>query len=605
MNDEWMNDEELETEIPSVIVSPDEDEDYDENGRKHKRYVPHINVDFNDYPESQAINSSSNSNSNSDNVISLTAKRREQHRRTQSTIKTGARLEKMLREAREHPLGLYRLCFKDDFGEAVTLKWFHKEWSDMILTSSHVMIEAPRGSTKTTFIICCILWIFGHNPELRIKLICGNDVNAAKRLDEIRSHINNDQLYQLVFPNVKEDPQRTNNTLVLNLKRARHTKDATLEAKGVLSDGTGDRTDVLVLDDVCTRKNSVDEPATRPKVLGKLRSDWLNTLDPRQGKVWSIFTPWHAEDANSILKKETKGRWAYKRYAHGKPGNPHFSIFPELFSETYLRKKRLDIGTIEYSAAYLCKTVSGDVQLVRSNWLRPYNKQDLAPTTLKKATVLISIDPTGAKGKQSKNKDPDYTGVSILLIDTAPHETYHQHGRPEAPNRIFVVDAYQFRASTAHTAQHTLELYRKWRPDVICIEAQGAQSLHEWVYELDASIPIETVSATLSKRSRLESITPWLQDHRQRVLFHPQVIELEPQTFTASIGGPNPTVIECRRTLRHQMLNFPTTHDDVLDSTVQGLRFTRQWILPYENEDEDNPPRNTAEVDMKVRVISA
>jgi hypothetical protein len=531
-----------------------------------------------------------------DNVIDLTSERA---RRRLASIKSGARLQRMLKEAREHPLGLYRLCFTDDNGDPVILKWFHQEWADMLLHNTHVMIEAPRGSTKTTFIVCCILWFLGHNPELRIKLICGNDANAAKRLSEVRSHINQDPLYKLAFPEVEEDTDNTNNQLILNLRRKRHTKDSTIEAKGVMSDGTGDRADLIILDDVCTRKNSVDEPSTRPKVLGKLRSDWLNTLNPRTGRVWSIFTPWHVEDANAILKKETKGRWAYKRYAHGKAGDPYHSIFPELFTSKWLKSKRLEIGALEYAQAYLCKAISGDVQIVRAPWLRIYNKLDVNRELLRRATAILSVDPTGGK-KARKGSDVDYYGFAMFIIDTLLNGNPY---RPQCPNRIYLVDAYQVRLSTAHAAQHIIELYSKWQPDQVVIEAQGAQSIHEWVYERDSSIPIAPMPATLSKKARLESITPWLQDYRERVLFHPRTTQLDPQPFNIIVGGKDPTQAEARRTLRTQLLDFPTTHDDVMDAVVQGLRFIRQYVLPFDNTEADEDP-HAHDVDVDIKMIA-
>jgi hypothetical protein len=110
----------------------------------------------------------------------------------------------------------------------------------------------------------------------------------------------------------------------------------------------------------------------------------------------------------------------------------------------------------------------------------------------------------------------------------------------------------------------------------------------------------------MSKRARLESVTPWLQDYRERVLFHPQAVQAEPRIDSLAIGGKDPVVIEITRPLRSQLLDFPTTHEDGLDAYVQGLRFIRQWVLPYENEDEDedikyNPKKD---VDLNIRVIS-
>jgi len=528
------------------------------------------------------------------NVIDLEAKRRE---RQQYTLQMGAKLRVMVEEARKHPLGLYRLCFTDDFGEAITLKWFHNEWARELLSNTHAMVEAPRGTTKTTFIVATALWFIGHNQNIRIGIVCGNDANASKRLGEIKSHIQNDPLYGLVFPQVQMDEKLKNDSMNLNVVRERHSKDYTVEARGVLSDGTGDRKDILIFDDVCNYKNTIQEPASRPKVLAKVRGDWLNTLNPRGGRAWFIFTPWHAEDCHAILKKENKTRWSYKRYFHGKPGDPYHSIFPELFNREWLKRKRKEVGSLEYARAYLCRALSSDVQIVRAEWIRPYNQYDITAELLNRATVILSIDPTGGKGSK-KNKDPDYIGVSVLLADTAPDN----FGRPTVKARVYVVEAYQMRLSTASAARHIYELFNKWKPDAIVIEAQGAQSLHEWVVEHYSHIHVVPMPATLGKQQRLESITPWLQDSAQKVLFHPRTIDPDPQAFNILVGGKDPTSAEAKRPLRSQLLDFPTTHDDVLDSFVQGLRYIRHYVIGIDAEEID-PESQAKDIDVSVRTI--
>lgn len=530
------------------------------------------------------------------NIIDLDAKRKE---RQKHTLQMGARLMVMVDEARKHPLGLYRLCFTDDFGEAITLKWFHREWAEMLLTNTHAMIEAPRGSSKTTFLIALSLWMIGHNPNIRIGIICGNDANAAKRLGEIKSHIQNDPLYKLVFPNIQLDEKLKNDSMNLNVVRERHSRDYTVEARGVISDGTGDRKDLLLFDDVCNYKNTIHEPASRPKVLQKVRGDWLNTLNPRGGRAWFIFTPWHNEDCHAIFKKTNKGRWAYKRYHHGKPGDPFHSIFPELFSRTWLKRKRKELGNLEYARAYLCKALSSDVQIVRSEWLRPYNRYDITAPLLNRATVILSIDPTGSKGSKQNSKDPDYIGVSVLLTDTSPES----HNRPTTKHRIYVVESYQLRLSTANAARHIYELHSKWKPDAVVIEAQGAQSLHEWVIEQYSHIPVVPMPATLSKQQRLESITPWLQDPAQKVLFHPRTVNPDPQEFNVTIAGKSPITTTAKHTLRSQLLDFPTTHDDVVDSLVQGLRYIRHYVLGID-ADQIDPEAQAGEVDVSIRTCS-
>ena len=474
-------------------------------------------------------------------------------------------------------------------------------------------------SHNTTFTIAMMLWFIGRNPNIRFKIISGNESNAAKRLSEVKSHIDEDPLYKLIFPHITLDKNRKNDTLNLNVNYTRHTKDATVEARGVFGDPAGDRADVIVGDDIVNLKNALQDTALRPKVIQKVRGDWFNLLNPRDGRVWFIFNPWHEEELNSVLKREVanKGEWVYKRYSHGKPGNQFYSIFPELFPESWLEAKKLSVGSLEYARAYLCKAMSTDVQLVRHEWLRTYNQHDITPDLLNRCTALVSIDPTGSKGTSQKQRstDPDYIGVTVILIDQDPNSNTSLipgSNRPTAPFRIYIVDSYQLRLTTAQAAQHVVDLNNRWRPEAILIEAQGAQSLHDWVYERSPQVPTVPVPATISKQARLESITPWMEDPRELILFHPRAIQPNPKTDIVYLHGKQAQDTgdvqnEILRDLRRQLLDFPTTHDDILDSFTMSLRYARQWILPYEDIEEEDMELNTnphqKEVNIEVKYI--
>ena len=539
-----------------------------------------------------------------DKVVNLHDWKKE---REQQLTQMGARLMKMVLDARRSPLGLYRLCFTDDRGDAVVIKWFHKEWTELIMHNRNVMIEAPRGSSKTTFIICMVLFLLGHNQNLRIKLICGNDSNAAKRLSAIRQYITEDPLYRLVFPDVKVHDKLKNDSANLNLVRERKGKDATIEARGVSSDGTGDRADLIIFDDICTYKNSIQDPALRPKVVSKVRGEWLNTLNPRDGRVISIFTPYHEEDCNAVLKREAAetGRWVYKRYAHGKPGDPFHSIFPELFSHDMLLAKYDEVGSLEYARAYLCKALSEDAQLVHAEWLRTYTKLDLPAEVLNRTICVLSVDPSGGKKSEAANaKDIDYIGITVGLVDLNPENPE----RPEAPHRIYIADSYQIQLTQAQLVEHIIDLHTKWLPDYTVIESQNAQDLAGWLHTRAPHIYVEPMpTGTLSKRERLRGVTPWMEDPREIVLFNKHIIAPSARNIRIHLKRPTPQNADVGRKLRHQLLNFPTKHDDIMDSFVQLLRFLRYYIIaPDETvqEDPDAPVSlRTPEVDLGVKIV--
>jgi len=517
-------------------------------------------------------------------------------------LQAGAQLQKQIEDARKNPLVFYKLCFSDDRGEPVSITWFHKEWSEVATGPyKHALICAPRGSTKTTFWAQVLpLWFLGHNQDLRIGIVCGNEQNASKRLIAIRSVIQNNPLYKLIFPHVQLDDDAKNDGLNLSLKRSRQGKDFTIEARGVLSDGTGDRKDLLIFDDVCNYKNTILEPATKPKVTSKVQGDWLNTLNPRDGKAWCIHTPWATDDANDTLRKNNQGKWYYKRYYHGTKANPYQSMFPQLFSEEWLREKHLEIGTLEFARAYWTTLKDGMTQVVRSEWLHTYQGTELTEDTINDGILLISIDPSGGKNSQQKHINADYVGVSVQLVKPNPDGT-----NTNTPFRVYILDAYQIKLSTAQAVCHIARLYQKWQPDTVLVEAQGLADLHMWLQDKAPHIPVEPVPANQSKQTRLESITPLLEDPRQLVRFNHRIIATSPPPYQVYIPEPNPEQVQAERELRKQLLNFPTKHDDILDATVQGLRYIRQVVIPriHPTDADEGENNNSQEMEADVKFL--
>jgi DNA polymerase III delta prime subunit len=517
-------------------------------------------------------------------IVDLQSRREAE--RTKLLVKATARLMSRIAEARESPAGLYKLIFLDDRGEPVTIKWFHEEWFTLLMENRNLLLEAPRGCGKTTWLICVILWLLGRNQELRIKLVCENDGKAKKRLRAIRDFIKDNELYQLVFPDVKIATNAPNDKHTLNLVRNRITPESTIEAKGIDTAGAGDRADIFFGDDICGYRNTLGKVAMREEVKETFLNDWKPTINPRDGRFIMIFTPWHEEDLNSHLRRTTN--WMYKRYAHGKPNNPYYSIFPELFPPSKLMQERVSMGSVNYARAYLCQAITGDTVIVQAEWIQPYDKRHLKAKWLKSAHCIISADP--ASGRKAHQGKLDFAAFSVFLI-LDPAITGFKH------TLILVAESFQCRATTAQQVCILSELCGKWRPHEILIEAQGMQNLHEWVMRDQAQNPsawtgtIIPIPATQAKGQRLEAITP-LMDTPEGVppfvRYHPKITSTTQESFFHRLNDGSQ--VECERALRHQMVNFPTKHDDNLDSCTQGLNYIKAYYLPV---DEDNPDSNT------------
>jgi len=176
---------------------------------------------------------------------------------------------------------------------------------------------APFGHGKTEqVIIGRLIYELGRNPNLRIKLISNLDNNASARVMSIRKHIEDNirvrQIFPKLIPEVRtkghgKDKKKgsqaekwTSHTLFV--KRDIISKDFSLEAWGIMSQGTGSRGDMIFFDDPVDFQNAIAEPTSREKIKDAVRSVWLPRLD-KGGMVVYIATVWHEEDLTSELMR--------------------------------------------------------------------------------------------------------------------------------------------------------------------------------------------------------------------------------------------------------------------------------------------------------------
>jgi len=512
---------------------------------------------------------------------------------TDARMAAAADIALRIHEARRSPIGLYKLLFTDEEGQPIVIKWFHEEWNDMILKNRCCLIEASRETTKTSFILAAVLWIIGRNRNIRIKLLTETEKNAKKRLAFLHEVIDKSVLYHMVFPQVRKDknPKKSDTTTCLHLVRDVDSPEPTIEVCGVESAGTGGRADLIIMDDIVGESNTIKNPAKKPKIIQKVLNDWLGTLVAK-GRVWCIFSPWAKDDCNAYLKKNMTD-WAYRKYAHGKPGNPYFSIFPERWPEEVLKNRRRWFGALVYARMYLCELVSDIINTVKPEHLRSYSQQNLTREKLIKAHAIVSFDPSS--GRKLTTGKLDYLGVAVLLYIDHTHmedAIRVQQGLPKF--EIFIPEAFQVKLPTIQQAIFAWQLVRQWSAQTLLVESQGMQSLSDWLD--DQKSKDETLNAEIypvpvgsqSKGDRLLSITPVLgpiEGDPPWVYFHPQVVTDSPAPKVIRLADGSEH--EILHDLREQILAFPMPpHDDIMDAVVQGIKWILFNLAPGANPNE-------------------
>jgi len=522
-------------------------------------------------------------------------------------LEAGEWLMQKIREARESPLALLQLCFRAKGGGPILVPDFYREWDTLFKYEPRFLIEAPRGSGKSIMLQASLLWAVGRNRNIRAKLLGESDAKSGERLQTLHTIVDTkEHIYHVIFPEVRKvsrSTKRPNAVTTFNLERDLIAADHTIEARGVLNMATGGRAELLALDDIVGRYNSIDNPSLKPKVLDKIRDDWWPIMTG-DSLVWCIFTPWAQGDVNDYLKSHTD--WPHFRVAHGVPGNPYKSCFPTLWPDEALKERRRFMGEVGYARAYLLNLYTEESSLLMPEHLRPMTRQIFTSEKALSATTIISADPASGKDMgKAKASRLDPTGISVLhFVQTDTKKDGELAG---LGFEVFVSDAFEDYVDVPSQSKVLWHLAITYNAQYILCEAEAMADLHLWLARdrrdmikeckdngiappwalLNSKIlPVRTRG--MSKGQRLKSCASLFNppDEDPPILyFHPRAIEQGPQKVTIDI--PKVGNISILRDFREQALAFPARHDDILDSVTQALLWTWRVLAPKPRKTEE------------------
>lgn len=218
-------------------------------------------------------------------------------------VKSQSKLSVRVRSARKELRDFIPLIVRNDHGNPLYLSPMHLQWIAHVeycwSRRLRAIVLAHFGSGKSsTLAVPLACHLLGQDQNLRIKVVTNDNDNAMKRVNAVKRIIESPP-YSKVFPNVEEGEKWTNHELYL--KRTGFAIDPSVQARGVLTTGIGGRADVILFDDVCDQKNSMDSQQ-RKKVLSLIEETWLSRLEP-DGRVLWIATVWHQDDATHHLMR--------------------------------------------------------------------------------------------------------------------------------------------------------------------------------------------------------------------------------------------------------------------------------------------------------------
>lgn len=439
-------------------------------------------------------------------------------------------LSAQLRQARRDPNAFVELCFR-----GVTQAKLHRDLQGFLSKQRRALIELPRDHGKTTQVCARLVWELGHNPSLRIILVCAAESLAVNRGRFLRDAIAENPLVRLVFPDLV--PWRPWAVNAFAVERDGDMIGPSVAAFGIGGTSTGNRADLLVCDDIVDVK-AVYSKAERDRVSDDFFNNLLNLLEP-DGRFWGLCTPWHADDLNARLKRS--GEFALFRKPIGKNLR---AVWHERWSKKELVKRKKEIGAAAFARGYLLTPIADEELLIRLEWVRYSDSSSvsrqtsaapLSGTLASSATtydrLILSVDPA-VSGKATA----DASGLVVL-------------GQVE--NTIHCLAAIARRVTAPGLIEAIAELDAIWNPEVIVFESNGAFDAVRDLLVRHASFGPKVLGVVQSKAKAARVAA-----------------------FSVSVQNGSFLVRKDQKELIDEMTTFPFgEHDDLLDAAATGTSY--------------------------------
>jgi predicted phage terminase large subunit-like protein len=448
-----------------------------------------------------------------------------------------------IRRGRSDPAAFSAFAITDPCGRTLHPAPVHRELQAFLTAHPRALVELPRDHGKSVQICIRILWELGRNPGLRVRIVCASEALAVERGRFIRDAIAHSPRLRMVFPRLR--PGVPWEAVRFTVRRGGQVLGPSVASIGVGAASTGARADLLVCDDIVDVR-AIRSRAERDRVATWFHENLVNLLEP-DGRLWCLFTPWHADDLNARLKRNPA--FALFRRPVGDDLTP---VWPAKWPREALERRRAEIGTVAFARAYRLICVPDEAVPIRADWVRFWSDEvplgvRLGPVEVPLGSVggsfesvVVAIDPA-----VSANARADASAI-VTLARTAD-------------NQVRCLEAIARRVPAPELVQLIDDADRRWRPDAILFESNAAfAAVRDLLVRHTRFGPkIKSVTQTRDKAARVSAFS----------------VPVENGTFRLK-GDGRGGVDPAQQTLFDEMTTFPAgEHDDLLDAAAFGTEY--------------------------------
>ena len=424
----------------------------------------------------------------------------------------------------------------------------------MQYSGNRMMVVLPRGFLKTTFQKLYLLWRGINDTQIKCLIVSNNATNSGKMLHGIRSIVESNTLFQVLFPEVIPNFGKVRwSDSCACLQRENDLDEGTFETAGVGSAVVSRHYNLIVEDD--TVAPSVDK-------------DTGEEVMPSRGEIESAIG-WH-KLAYPLMVNQVKDTrlvtstvWTYyDLIKYVRDNEKEYKIFdvpavqedgtitsPNRFSQGVLDGLRTTMGAYLFSALFMNKAVPKEMQVFKPEWI------DYFDGNVPDGDKLITVDPAISKKQRAHN-------ACVLAACRGRSEIW--------------VDRYEKgKWSPKELIDKIIDMYMVTGIRKVRVEANGYQAavvygLQDRMKLEGIHLIIEEVKAKAPKEERILALQPIAENMKLHIRRNMQWLENEMTDFP---HGKTDDVID---TLAWQVPGIKVSEEVVRKKSVEK---SRMWTL--------------------------
>ena len=356
-----------------------------------------------------------------------------------------------------------------------------------------ILTVPPQHGKSTTVTETLPSWYLGRYPDKSVISISYGD-DLAQRFG--RANLDKVQNFGNIF-GIRVDKKKANPK---QFKIA--GRKGTMISAGITSGITGNRADLIVLDDPIKNREIADSPVQREKIWG----EFFNTVSTRLsagGKVVIILTRWHEDDiAGRILADEGMAERttlinlpceAEENDLLGREVGEPLCPEPEGLNKgkewlaDFKKAYASEQGVRAWNALFQGRPTSEEGNMLKREWWQYYDSKQYEDGDLKFDKMIMSVDATFKD--QNKN---DYVAIGVW---------------GKAGNRIYLIDAIKEHLNFPDTLRKikvTKARYPQIADILIEDKANGSGIIQILRNEIMGVIP---VTPDASKEARVQEVS--------------------------------------------------------------------------------------------------